>query len=88
MSLPFIGVQDEHGHHLHIGNPEIGLNNDIRSSFLIATAPYLVLQVEIIRFDFHRQAELQDHLQVSSPIASRITQMLQEGILSCVKGIY
>jgi len=77
MSLPFIGVQDEHGLHLHSGNAQIGSNDDVRCSFLIVTAPENEeLQVEIVRFDYDRQAELQDHLQTSSPLPDMLTKEL------------
>ena len=88
MSLPFIGVQDEQGLHLHSGKAEISPDDDFRCSFLVVTAPDGELQVEIVRLDYDRQAELQDHHQTSSPIASRVTQMLLEGIFSWVKGIH
>ena len=81
-------MQDEQGLHPLSGKAEIGPDDDFRSSFLVVTAPDGELQVEIVRFDYDRQAELQDHLQTSSPIASRVTQMMQEGILSWVKGIH
>jgi putative phosphoesterase len=87
-SLPFIAWRDESGIHPHSGKAEIGPDDDFRSTFLVVTAPDGELQVEIVRFDYDRQAELQDQLQKSSPIASRVTEMLQEGILSWVKGIH
>ena len=76
MSLPFIGVQDEHGLHLHSGKAEIGPDDDVRCSFLVVTAPDGELQVEIVRFDYDRQAELQDHLQTSSPLPGMLTKEL------------
>ena len=76
MSLPFIGVQDEHGLHLHSGNAEIGPDDDVRSSFLVVTAPNGEIQVEIVRFDYDRQAELQDFLQTSSPLPDMLTKEL------------
>ena len=76
MSLPFIGVQDEHGLYLHSGKVEIGPDDDVRSSFLMITAPDGELQVEIVRFDYDRQAELQDHLQTSSPLPDMLTKEL------------
>ena len=76
MSLPFIGVQDEHGLHLHSGNKEIGPDDDARSSFLVVTEPDGKLQVEIVRFDYDRRAELQDHLQTSSPLSDMKTKEL------------
>ena len=76
MSLPFIGVQDEHGLYLHSGKAEIGPDDDVRCSFLVVTAPDGELQVEIVRFDYDRQAELQDHLQTSSPLPGMVTKEL------------
>ena len=76
MSLPFIGVQDEHGLCLHSGKAEMGPDDDVRSSFLMVTAPDGELQVEIVRFDYDRQAELQDHLQTSSPLPDMLTKEL------------
>lgn len=76
MSLPFIGVQDEHGLHLHSGNAEIGPDDDVRCSFLVVTLPDNEIQVEIARFDYDRQAELQDHLQTLSPLPNMLTKEL------------
>ena len=84
MSLPFIGVQDEHGLHLHSGNAEIGPDDDVRCSFLVVTVPDNKIQVEIARFDYDRQAELQDHLQTLSPLPS----MLIKELLAMCSGIW
>ena len=50
--------------------------NDVRCSFLVVTLPDNEIQVEIARFDYDRQAELQDHLQTLSPLPNMLTKEL------------
>ena len=83
MSATILGVQQEgKGLHVQSGKPEIGPNEDVRSSFLAVTESDGELHVEIIRFDYDRQTALRDMEQAGQPDMNLYRRWMTDGILN------
>ena len=81
MSATILGVENAIGLHLQSGKDEFGPGDDPRSSFLSVTESGGKLHLEIVRFDFDRQAALDDLEAAGHPRLKFLRKWLTDGII-------
>lgn len=81
MCAPILGVQREDRLHVQSGAKALDPDEDRRCSFLAVSESGGHLEVQIIRFDYDRQAALQDMERAGNPSMAYFRKWLFEGIL-------
>ena len=84
LALTSVGVQQVGANKLHLQNGDAELppgGGDLRSSFLSITEANGELVPEIIRFDYDREAALEDVIQSEAPDQEFRRRWLREGIM-------
>lgn len=81
MAFPLLGIKEENGLHTQSGKPEIGPDEDFRSSFLDITLRNDRLLVELNRFEYDRGATLDEIKDAGHPDHEGMEGWLTTGIV-------
>lgn len=81
VSVPIIAVKRSDGLHAQSGRPDLDSSDDNRSSFIRITESNSELSVEVVRFDYDREAALADMVRAGHPEMDRQRRWMASGIL-------
>jgi len=81
MSLTILAVRQPEGLHVQSGEAELAPDADVRPSFLSVSECEAGLQVDVVRFEYDREAALADLRAAGFPDVEPIRRWMADGIL-------